>query len=137
MNHVLEHLYRPLDVLYEVRRVLKPSGVLHIAVPNPEGYSARRYGTDWFALDCPRHIMLFGPMAAQHLLSQAGFATSILVGNPVVKDLIRSRARAEGNAVSWDRMKGDWRMIKAALIVRREARAGRFDQFHLFARTSS
>ncbi len=34
-SHVLEHTYRPLDVLLGIMKMLKPNGVAVLAVPNP------------------------------------------------------------------------------------------------------
>ncbi len=58
MNHVLEHLYDPREVLANLYSKLKPGGRMHIAVPNPGSMSANIYRRFWFSLDCPRHIML-------------------------------------------------------------------------------
>jgi 2-polyprenyl-3-methyl-5-hydroxy-6-metoxy-1,4-benzoquinol methylase len=35
MSHVLEHTYRPLDILKGVIKMLRPNGILILAVPNP------------------------------------------------------------------------------------------------------
>jgi len=35
MSHVLEHTFRPLDVVKGLVRMLKPNGILILAVPNP------------------------------------------------------------------------------------------------------
>ena len=134
MNHVIEHLYHPLDTFRQMRRVLKPIGLLDIATPNPEGYSAQTFGTDWFGLDCPRHIVLYGPEAAADLLQQAGFSTVETIANPVIKDAMRSRARHDKEQPRWAIENDGWRALKSAALVKREAARGRYDQYHLVAR---
>ena len=39
LDNVLEHLVRPLPLLAEIHRVLKPGGRLLIGVPGPRGYA--------------------------------------------------------------------------------------------------
>src|SRR5579872_2455391 len=55
--HVLEHIASTKDALTSVRRILRPGGMLVIALPNVESWQARlcRYG--WFHLDLPRHYV--------------------------------------------------------------------------------
>ena len=35
MSHVLEHMLRPVDIVISLMRMLKPGGILVLAVPNP------------------------------------------------------------------------------------------------------
>jgi ubiquinone/menaquinone biosynthesis C-methylase UbiE len=133
MNHVIEHLYHPLDDFKQMRRVLKPGGKLDIATPNPNGYSAQTFGTDWFGLDCPRHIVIYGPEAAAKVLRQAGFSSVETIPNPVIKDVVRSKARHAKEQPKWAIEADGWRALKAASLVKREAARGRYDQYHLVA----
>src|SRR5205814_1922110 len=55
-------------------RLLRPSGVLWLATPNLDSPGHRRFGPDWFGLDPPRHLVVFGARALADALSQAGFA---------------------------------------------------------------
>ncbi len=134
MNHVIEHLYHPLETFRQMRRVLKPGGLIDIATPNPDGYSAQTFGTDWFGLDCPRHIVLYPPTAAAALLRRAGFSNTAVIPNPVIKDLVRSDARHRHEQPKWAIEADGWRALRAAWLVKREASHGRYDQYHLVAR---
>jgi SAM-dependent methyltransferase len=72
--HVLEHLEHPQAVLAEIGRILKPGGLLLIAVPNNASWQARFFGRFWFHLDVPRHLHFFGHAGLLSLLRQQGYA---------------------------------------------------------------
>jgi 2-polyprenyl-3-methyl-5-hydroxy-6-metoxy-1,4-benzoquinol methylase len=57
--HVLEHLPDPVLTMEECRRILKPGGLLVIAVPNFDSLQAHISGDDWFHLDLPYHLYHF------------------------------------------------------------------------------
>ena len=70
--HVLEHVRAPRAMLKEVSRVLKPGGVLLVAVPNFGSSEARWTGPGWFHLDVPRHLTHFTPRTLKSALNNAG-----------------------------------------------------------------
>jgi 2-polyprenyl-3-methyl-5-hydroxy-6-metoxy-1,4-benzoquinol methylase len=80
--HVLEHVTTPGSMLAEIRRILKPGGVLLVSVPNFGSPEARITGPGWFHLDVPRHLVHFTPetldaalrSAALEPVSSFGFA---------------------------------------------------------------
>jgi SAM-dependent methyltransferase len=137
LNHVLEHLYHPRDVVRQLLRVLKPGGLLDIAVPNPEGVSAERFRGDWFALDAPRHVILYGPRPATALLKACGFANVEVVGKAVTKDYLRSDARRKKTQGGLPPESNGLLALEISRMIKREAAQGRFDQFHLLARKPS
>lgn len=92
LNHVIEHLYDPVDVLSRIHRSLRSGGLLHIATPNPDGFSAVHFKSNWFGLDCPRHIVLFPPATLGTLLEQAGFVNVRYFYDTHPKDIARSFA---------------------------------------------
>lgn len=55
--HSLEHLRAPAAALDRVHDLLAPGGVVVIAVPNRASWQARAFGSRWFALDLPRHLV--------------------------------------------------------------------------------
>lgn len=71
---VFEHLPEPRAVLRECHRLLRPGGVVVIAVPNIDSGQARRSGALWFHLDVPRHLFHYGPATLRTMLERAGFA---------------------------------------------------------------
>jgi SAM-dependent methyltransferase len=73
MWDVLEHLHEPLASLRELRRILRPGGVLFIRVPNAASYVAQLCGRYWSGYDLPRHMTLFTPRTLARALGQAGF----------------------------------------------------------------
>lgn len=70
---VLEHLHDPAASLREIRRILKPGGVLIIRVPNLASWDARLFGDTWAGLDAPRHLYIFSPATLSQTLEKAGF----------------------------------------------------------------
>jgi 2-polyprenyl-3-methyl-5-hydroxy-6-metoxy-1,4-benzoquinol methylase len=58
--HVLEHVPDPVEALAKAREILRPGGLLVLAVPNFESLQARFSGRHWFHLDVPRHYHHFG-----------------------------------------------------------------------------
>jgi hypothetical protein len=55
--HSLEHLRSPGEAIDRAASLLAPRGVLVVAVPNAGSLQARVFGTRWFALDPPRHLV--------------------------------------------------------------------------------
>ncbi len=73
LSHVIEHLHQPLQLLKEVRRILKPGRRLVIATPNARSLGHRLLGSRWPFLDPPRHLQIFTPHALSTLAFAAGF----------------------------------------------------------------
>lgn len=140
LNHVVEHLYEPRAVLEQLRRKLRPGGRLHLATPNPASASARVFGRHWYALECPRHAVLWRPQVLRDLLLDVGFADVTLVQEASPKDVARSwgivlHERGRLSAEEWRALTESWprlRVLRAP--ARAAALAGRGDRFHAFAR---
>jgi SAM-dependent methyltransferase len=73
LNHSLEHLPEPLELLREVRRILKPGGRLYVGVPNVASVSRRISKEYWLHWDVPRHLFGFSPQTLERILIAAGF----------------------------------------------------------------
>ncbi len=73
MWHVLEHVHALYPYLEQVRKILKPRGLIFVAVPNYTSYDGMKYKADWAAYDVPRHLYHFSPASMKWLLKTAGF----------------------------------------------------------------
>lgn len=71
--HVLEHLPEPESRLATYRDLLKPEGILVIAVPNFESHDRIHYQQHWAALDVPRHLWHFTPKGLINMAEASGF----------------------------------------------------------------
>lgn len=75
LNHVIEHLFNPNEIIEECNRILKPKGKLVIATPNNKSWLFLNvFKKDWFPLDAPRHITLFNRNSLMALFKDKGFS---------------------------------------------------------------
>jgi 2-polyprenyl-3-methyl-5-hydroxy-6-metoxy-1,4-benzoquinol methylase len=70
MWHVLEHVPDLENQIKELKRLIKPSGTVIIAVPNFKSYDASHYGIFWAAYDIPIHLWHFSKTAIQKLFAK-------------------------------------------------------------------
>lgn len=70
MWHVLEHVPNIEEYISELKRLIKPTGTIIIAVPNFKSYDAKYYGEFWAAFDVPRHLWHFSKTAIQKLFAK-------------------------------------------------------------------
>jgi 2-polyprenyl-3-methyl-5-hydroxy-6-metoxy-1,4-benzoquinol methylase len=70
MWHVLEHVPDVQKQIAEIKRILKPDGVIFIAVPNFNSHDAKYYGNYWAAYDVPRHLWHFSKTAIKKLFAE-------------------------------------------------------------------
>ena len=70
MWHVLEHVPDVEHQVAELKRLLKPSGTIIIAVPNFKSYDANHYKEFWAAYDVPRHLWHFSKTAIEKLFDK-------------------------------------------------------------------
>ncbi len=61
MWHVLEHVPDLNDRIEDLKRLIKPTGVIVVAVPNCSSLDAKTYKENWAAYDVPRHLYHFSP----------------------------------------------------------------------------
>jgi SAM-dependent methyltransferase len=85
--HSLEHLPEPGRAAAHAVRLLRPEGVLVIAAPNAASLQAGVFGSRWFALDLPRHLVHLPAPALLSRLRDSGLSierVSYLWGGQVV-----------------------------------------------------
>ena len=73
LSNVLEHLTDPLAVFREIDRILKPDGLVYITVPNTRSAVFRLFREHWYALETPRHVILYCPKTLETLAQASGF----------------------------------------------------------------
>jgi SAM-dependent methyltransferase len=72
--HVLEHVH-DLDATFrEIRRVLRPNGLLFAVCPCVTHIKARWAGARWKYLGPPSHLWYFSPATLSRFLEKAGFS---------------------------------------------------------------
>jgi 2-polyprenyl-3-methyl-5-hydroxy-6-metoxy-1,4-benzoquinol methylase len=70
--HVLEHVHDLNGYIVRLKKLLKSTGKLFIAVPNYTSHDAAAYGQYWAAYDVPRHLYHFSPESMQRLMEVHG-----------------------------------------------------------------
>jgi len=70
--HVLEHVQHLHRYLDEIKRLIKPGGVVIIAVPNHTSFDAVKYKEYWAAYDVPIHLYHFSPASMRTVLGLHG-----------------------------------------------------------------
>jgi 2-polyprenyl-3-methyl-5-hydroxy-6-metoxy-1,4-benzoquinol methylase len=76
---VLEHLYRPRQVMENVAEWLKPGGIFYVLVPNIDSAEARVFKSYWGGLELPRHLFHYSPASLRYLAKSAGLEEVSLV----------------------------------------------------------
>jgi len=72
--HVIEHLQSPLEVLTEIRRILKVDGWLIVGTPDFDCGCARKYGDQFRLLHDITHITLFSSNSLFRMMTDLGFS---------------------------------------------------------------
>jgi len=70
MWHVLEHVPNLADFINKIKSLLKPNGVLVVAVPNFKSWDAQHYNSFWAAYDVPRHLWHFSRKSMERIFSE-------------------------------------------------------------------
>ena len=73
MHHVIEHIKNPVTFIDEVKRILRPGGILIIGTPDFDSACARRYGKNFRLLNDPTHISLFSNDSMHRFLRDKNF----------------------------------------------------------------
>lgn len=117
MSEVLEHVTDPRGLLAEVRRVLRPGGLMWLTTPNCSGLSARLLRLRWTVLAPPEHLHLFSRRGLLHLLESTGFSPTRMVTenfNPleVVNALKARGASSPHGGGDFDRVRAGYSVLE-------------------------
>ena len=85
--HSLEHMHAPRALLAEVRRVVKPHGIVHIAVPSADSPA---FGPAWRHLSFPLHLFHFTPASLEHCVRSVDL---VPVCSATRREIIRMQCR--------------------------------------------
>lgn len=97
---VIEHLESPVTALGELRRIVRPGGMLVVTTPNAGSPLRPLLGPRWHGLEDETHLYFFTAFSLTHLLSKAGWQACRTVthsgaSGPVGKLITLSRSGGE------------------------------------------
>ncbi len=73
LEQVFEHIADPTLLFGEIRRILKPSGILIIGVPNGNALTFRIFNRHWGLLGVPFHLFQYSSSSLEKVLEKNGF----------------------------------------------------------------
>ena len=73
-SHVIEHVRDPLELLREMRRILRPGGALITVLPTQFASPSYRFFGKWTGEGPPRHVSYFTKRVFETNLGKLGFA---------------------------------------------------------------
>ena len=76
LSNVLEHSLDPVQMLRDVRRILKPGGQIWISCPNNRSWLRSVFGRYWINWHVPFHITHFSSSTLERTLTHAGFTNT-------------------------------------------------------------
>jgi 2-polyprenyl-3-methyl-5-hydroxy-6-metoxy-1,4-benzoquinol methylase len=130
VRHVIEHIATPHPFMAELARILKPGGHLLVETPNSEALGRAWFGSNWYANDVPRHLILYSPRNLAHLAGRYGLRQTALSMDTSPKIFLNSL-----DYVTHNRGKPSkrirWRRFLARLYVILARRSGRGDTFRI------
>jgi SAM-dependent methyltransferase len=137
LSHVLEHVPDPVGLLRECRRLLRPDGVIALALPNSDGFLhtatnlfhrlRRRLGRDRYSCSLfpPYHLYAFDPASLVRALAEADLYPAA----------IRITGKGDPETYPMRSWSGVGRMALAQRLVERVGRAiGRGSLLEVLAR---
>jgi SAM-dependent methyltransferase len=79
LNHSLEHMPQQDVVLKNLKRLIKPGGIIMIRIPVKTDYIWKRYGVKWGSIDAPRHFYLHTQKSMEILSARNGFSVEKVI----------------------------------------------------------
>lgn len=78
LNHVIEHVSDPIEVLSKCREWLRGGGFIVVRTPNLNSLGHQTFGRHWMALDPPRHLHLLTLETIRACAIRAGLDIEVL-----------------------------------------------------------
>ncbi|OGM56049.1 hypothetical protein A3F62_03975 [Candidatus Woesebacteria bacterium RIFCSPHIGHO2_12_FULL_44_11] len=72
INHTLEHVANPLEVLIKIKTVLKKGGIVYVDLPNFGSLSSQLMTKNWALLLPNEHVYHFTPDTLKKIIKKAG-----------------------------------------------------------------
>ncbi|MHB8735604.1 MAG: class I SAM-dependent methyltransferase, partial [Terriglobales bacterium] len=121
LHHVIEHVFDPVALLHECRRILRKDGAALLVTPNANAAGHRYFGAAWRGLEPPRHVCIFTPNSLRTALQRAGFGNIVVSTESSSAEFIsRKSARIEQKTHCPSTTK---RRSRAAAAIRCELRS--------------
>ena len=127
LSNVVEHLPQPKETFREIRRILKPKGIVYVTVPNTRSLVFWLFRENWYALEAPRHVISYSLVTLKSLADATGFEVARIHFTAGPFNFVRSmKYLAEEKAqqwpqwlrrIRWDRSKLVRRMLKPCFFV--------------------
>jgi 2-polyprenyl-3-methyl-5-hydroxy-6-metoxy-1,4-benzoquinol methylase len=99
---VLEHVHDPFSMLKEIQRILKPTGIFVLRVPNYNSWEACLFSRYWAGYEPPRHLFVFGKRQIMKMCAKNGLKvihSSADLGNYLVF-VLSMRFLMQGKAIN-------------------------------------
>jgi SAM-dependent methyltransferase len=107
MNHVLEHVLDPREVVRRAWSILKPGGHLIGQLPTRTSWEYPFFGSTWAGYHYPRHTQIFSRPALVRLFEDAGFIGVRLKSAPHVQTALSTQnwlvSRGAGSTLRFGR----------------------------------
>jgi len=119
LNHILEHIFNPVEFIQRIGEILKNDGLLIIGVPNHDSLAANVIKCRWYGWGIPEHIWHFDRVSLKYLLLKSGLRIKELVQNSQHYSFSKSFRKNLMGSIAWfgDKMgKGDQLILVAEKI---------------------
>ena len=91
MNHVLEHIAEPRELLSKLGDAMTAKGIVYAAAPDSDSWQFRIFGRKWDAVSPLAHVQFFNEASLTRLLAESGFTSVRRVRTPPLKGRHRQR----------------------------------------------
>ncbi|MBA3705484.1 MAG: class I SAM-dependent methyltransferase [Bacteroidetes bacterium] len=119
MWHVLEHVPKLHERIEDLKRLIKPNGIIIVAVPNHASLDAKIYAQYWAAYDLPRHLYHFSSNDIEAIFKKHGltvFRTLPMVFDSFYVSMLSEKYRSnKPNYISalWNGFKSNFAALKS------------------------